>query len=166
MRDALKGNGAELMGLANSYADRQPGGGYAGNIMEVIYAVNCLDRPIRLTNQQIERSEGRYEQASPVFGRVFAWSMLGCSEWPLRPEQPAPTIDAAGAAPIVVVGTSRDPATPYHWAEALASQLKSGVLVSRDGDGHTGYHMGNDCVDAAIDDYLLDGTVPKDGLSC
>jgi hypothetical protein len=101
-----------------------------------------------------------------VFGRIFAWSMISCSEWPIQPEQPAPIIDGAGAAPIVVIGTTRDPATPYHWAEALAGQLQSGVLVSRDGDGHTGYHMGNDCVDEAIDGYLVDGTVPQDGLSC
>ena len=77
-----------------------------------------------------------------------------------------PTIRAKGAAPIVVVGTTRDPATPYVWAKALAAQLDSGVLVSRDGDGHTGYHSGNACVDRAVEGYLVDGKVPRDGLSC
>ena len=48
----------------------------------------------------------------------------------------------------------------------LADQLESGVLVSRDGDGHTGYNSGNDCVDEAVEDYLVDGTVPEDGLEC
>ncbi len=76
------------------------------------------------------------------------------------------TSAAAGAAPIVVVGTTRDPATPYEWAVSLAEQLESGVLVSRDGDGHTGYNSGNECVDVAVEDYLVDGTVPEDGLSC
>jgi tryptophan synthase beta subunit len=66
----------------------------------------------------------------------------------------------------VVIGTTRDPATPYEWAESLADQLESGVLVSRDGDGHTGYHKDNECVDDAVHAYLLDGTVPDDGLSC
>jgi hypothetical protein len=66
----------------------------------------------------------------------------------------------------VVVGTTRDPATPYAWAEHLADQLASGVLVSRDGDGHTGYNSGNECVDRALESYLVDGTVPTDGLSC
>ena len=65
-----------------------------------------------------------------------------------------------------MVGTTRDPATPYAWAQALADQLESGVLVSRDGDGHTGYNSGNDCVDEAVEAYLLDGTVPEDGLEC
>jgi hypothetical protein len=66
----------------------------------------------------------------------------------------------------VVIGTTRDPATPYEEAVALAQQLESGVLVTRDGDGHTGYASGNDCVDNAVEDYLVDGTVPQDGLKC
>ena len=80
-------------------------------------------------------------------------------------ETPRP-LHAAGAAPIVVIGTTRDPATPYAVGRALADQLESGVLVSRDGDGHTGYNSGNDCVDEAVEDYLVDGTVPQDGLEC
>ena len=66
----------------------------------------------------------------------------------------------------MVVGTTRDPATPYAWAKALASELDSGVLVSRDGDGHTGFDQGNSCVDNAVEKYLLAGVVPQDGLSC
>jgi hypothetical protein len=49
---------------------------------------------------------------------------------------------------------------------ALAQQLQSGVLITRDGDGHTGYNAGNQCVDDAVESYLVDGTVPQDGLSC
>jgi hypothetical protein len=66
----------------------------------------------------------------------------------------------------VVIGTTRDPATPYRWAVELAHQLESGVLVTRDGDGHTGYHTGNACIDAAVEAYLVSGVVPEDGLSC
>ena len=61
----------------------------------------------------------------------------------------------------MVVGTTRDPATPLDVAQALAAQLDSGVLVTRDGDGHTGYNAGNDCVDEAVEAYLVDGTVPE-----
>jgi predicted alpha/beta hydrolase family esterase len=75
-------------------------------------------------------------------------------------------IAAPGADPILVVGTTRDPATPYAWAEALASQLDSGVLVTRDGDGHTGYNAGNECTSAAVESYLIEGVVPAEGLSC
>jgi hypothetical protein len=66
----------------------------------------------------------------------------------------------------VVVGTTNDPATPYKWAVSLADQLSSGVLVTRVGEGHTGYNKGNSCVDNAVDEYFLKGTVPQDGLRC
>jgi len=92
--------------------------------------------------------------------------LTGCAGIQVRSSEEPRDIRAAGAAPIVVVGTTRDPATPYLWAVALADQLESGVLVERDGDGHTGYNSGNECVDTAVESYLVDGTVPVDGLSC
>jgi hypothetical protein len=65
-----------------------------------------------------------------------------------------------------VLGTTRDPATPMKWAETLAAQLESGVLIRRDGDGHTAYNQGNACVDTAVEDYLIEGTVPDDPTDC
>ena len=85
--------------------------------------------------------------------------MVESSEEPLE-------IRAEGAAPILVLGTTRDPATPFVWAEALAAQLDSGVLVERDGDGHTAYNSGNECIDSLVEDYLLDGAVPDEGTTC
>ncbi|WP_138897644.1 alpha/beta hydrolase, partial [Streptomyces chryseus] len=75
-------------------------------------------------------------------------------------------IEAKGAAPIVVVGTTRDPATPYKWARSLAGQLASGTLLTYDGDGHTAYGRGSDCIDTAINTYLLEGTAPQTGKKC
>jgi hypothetical protein len=75
-------------------------------------------------------------------------------------------IEAKGADPIVVVGTTRDPATPYRWAEALAGQLSSARLLTYEGDGHTAYGRGSACVDSAINAYLLDGRPPADGKRC
>ena len=69
-------------------------------------------------------------------------------------------------APILVLGTTRDPATPMKWAVALADQLESGVLVERDGDGHTAYNAGNGCIDTIVEDYLVDEVVPDDPTSC
>jgi pimeloyl-ACP methyl ester carboxylesterase len=163
---ALDGDGSQLLLLADTYTERSPSGEYLSNSTQVNYAVNCLDHPVDITVAEIKASEDEYEARSPVFGRVFAWSLLGCANWPIQPDQEPLAIDAAGAEPIVVVGTTRDPATPYQWAQALAEQLESGVLVSRDGNGHTGYHMGNTCVDDAIDAYLIDGEVPEDRLEC
>jgi predicted alpha/beta hydrolase family esterase len=84
----------------------------------------------------------------------------------VKPQNTPHQIKAPGAKPIVVVGTTRDPATPYADAVSLAAQLDSGVLITRDGDGHTGYHEGNTCVDQAVESYFLTGTPPTDGLKC
>jgi hypothetical protein len=107
-----------------------------------------------------------FQRASPTFGRVFAWGLASCFGFAARATERLGEVRAAGAPPIVVIGTTRDPATPMKWAEALAEQLESGVLIRRDGDGHTGYNSGNDCVDEAVESYLISGTVPTDGLTC
>ena len=154
-----------LLILADAYWQRSDSG-YAGNTAQVIYAVNCLDDPSDATVADVKATIPAFERAAPTFGRSFAWSPLACAQWPVKPASPVPDIDGAGAAPIVVIGTTRDPATPYQWAEAMASQLDSGVLLTRDGDGHTGYGMDNACIDGAVDAYLVEGTVPAPDTRC
>lgn len=166
LKSGFGGDGATLLQLSDLYTSRATGGGYADNSAEAIYAISCLDDPYSIPESQVAANIPAFEKASPTFGRVFAWGLTNCGGVQVHTTEKPRTIRAAGAAPIVVVGTSRDPATPYAWAVHLAAQLDSGVLVSRDGDGHTGYNSGNACVDSALEDYLVDGTVPKDGLSC
>jgi len=165
LEQAFDGDGSTMLLLADFYFSRE-NGEFTDNSAEVIYAVNCLDDPLSLSVEEIEASVPEYEQASRTFGSVFAWSLLSCSNWPVTTTEEPITIDAAGAAPIMVIGTTGDPATPYEEAVALADQLESGVLVTRVGDGHTAFGAGNQCVDAAVDAYYLDGTVPQDGLEC
>jgi hypothetical protein len=115
---------------------------------------------------QVPSLFAEFEEASPTFGRIFAWGMTGCRGIEVTSSEEPLDIRAEGAAPILVLGTSRDPATPLKWARALSAQLDSGVLVERDGDGHTAYNSGNECVDSIVEDYLLDGEVPDDGTTC
>jgi pimeloyl-ACP methyl ester carboxylesterase len=166
LEEAQEGDGTTLMLLADAYASRSPDGTYNDNSTEAIYAINCLDDPFAVTADEVPDYVDRFVEASPTLGEVFAWGLVGCGGIQVESSEPERDIRGAGAAPIVVVGTTRDPATPYEWAVALAGQLESGVLVSRDGDGHTAYNAGNDCVDEAIEAYLVDGTVPEDGLEC
>ena len=160
------GDGTLLLRLSDSYESRNDDGTYSDNSAEAILAINCLDDPYSITADQVPDQIPAFEEASPTFGDVFAWGLVSCHGVQAEATEADVEIDGAGAAPIVVVGTTRDPATPYQWAVHLADQLQSGVLVSRDGDGHTGYNSGNDCVDEAVEDYLVDGTVPQDGLEC
>ena len=163
---AFSGDGSGLLYLADFYTDRQDDGSYKNNGNEVIYAVNCVDHPGDDTVKGIEALLPRLKKASPIFGANIAWSSLPCGFWPVKSAtEPHETV-AEGAAPILVVGTTRDPATPYEWAEALAEQLDSGVLLTYVGDGHTAYRRGNICIDKAVDTYLLRGTPPADGKRC
>jgi pimeloyl-ACP methyl ester carboxylesterase len=166
LKSAFDGDGTQLLRLSDIYVGRDPDGAYANNSQEALSVINCLDDPSSITAAQVPAAEQQFEQASPTFGDSFAWSLTGCSGLHDRASEKPPVVDAAGAAPIVVIGTTRDPATPLVWAEHLADQLDSGVLIRREGDGHTGYNAGNPCVDSAVEDYLVDGTVPEDGLTC
>jgi pimeloyl-ACP methyl ester carboxylesterase len=165
LRSALDGSGTALMELADIYSSRGPEG-YTDNSSEAIFAINCLDDPSAVGFDDVEAELAEYEEASPTFGSIFAWSLTGCSGSQGRTTEKPLEIRGEGAAPILVVGTTRDPATPLKWAEALAEQLESGVLLRRDGDGHTAYNSGNECIDTAIESYLLDGDVPADPTDC
>lgn len=165
LQSALEDNGDRLLQLADQYSSRGPDG-YTDNSIEAYYAVYCLDHSDYVPLSQVPSLVDDFEKASPTFGRAFAYGATACGSWPVKSGVRPVERDAAGAPPIVVVGTTRDPATPYQQAVTLAKQLESGVLVSRDGDGHTGFMQGNRCVDRAIERYLVGGTVPEDGQSC
>ncbi|MEO6998764.1 MAG: alpha/beta hydrolase [Terracoccus sp.] len=166
LTEAKAGSGVGLMRLADQYADRDPGGKYTGNLLEVIYAVNCLDRPDSPNLAAYEQYAKDFSKTAPTWGPFLAWGALPCGVWPVKGGTPPHTISAEGSNTIVVVGTTRDPATIYAWSKRLRDQLSNAVLVSRDGDGHTAYRRGNACVDSAIDLYYVQGVTPKDGLKC
>jgi pimeloyl-ACP methyl ester carboxylesterase len=163
---ALNGDGTGLLQLADLYSDRNSDGTYASNQNEAIYAVSCLDRPDHSTLAQLRADAVALAKVSPLFGPYFAWGNIPCTVWPIQPKVSLAPIRAVGAAPILVVGTTRDPATPYQWAVNLAKQLASGRLLSRNGDGHTAYTTGDGCIDSAVDAYLVDGTLPPVGKLC
>jgi pimeloyl-ACP methyl ester carboxylesterase len=169
---ALTGDGEVLLALNDLFRSRLPDDTYRGNAGEAIFAVNCIDGgadPQGLQDldvSDLDTLASLLAEEAPTFGPQLAYGGLPCLAWPHDPVG-WPDIDADGAPAIVVVGTTRDPATPGVWAERLAEQLTSGVLVTFDGDGHTAYgQTGAACVDAALDAFWLEGTVPEDGLVC
>jgi hypothetical protein len=166
LQSAFRGDGSILMALADSYLDRDAKGRFTSNKFEVFNAVNCLDSDDGVPSDDIPRYLPRFEKASPTFGATFASSLSVCTVWPVHSgRRPAP-VRAPGSPPILVVGTTRDPATPLVWAQALARQLPQGVLVTRDGDGHTGYGQGSRCTDDTIERYLVSGIVPTKDVRC
>ena len=161
----LAGIGDGFLALADLYTDREDGR-FVSNSNDAIYAVNCIDRPAQGGADAARAAVPALEQASPRFGSYIAWGALPCATWPVAPIGEPEAITAEGAPPILVVGTTRDPATPYSWSQRLADQLSSGVLLTHDGDGHTAYKRGSACIDDNVDRFLLDGTPPAEGTTC
>ena len=166
LTQGFKGNGDLLLQIADEYSGRNADGHYPTNENEATYAVNCLDRPDHSSIADYEALARSFEQTSPLFGAYFAWGDAPCSVWPVQPTTEPGPLHAVGAPPIIVVGTTRDPATPYQWAVNLAAQLTSGILLTRVGDGHTAYGRGSSCIDNAIQNYLVAGALPPKGTVC
>ncbi|HJZ08842.1 MAG TPA: alpha/beta hydrolase, partial [Trebonia sp.] len=162
--NAFRGDGTVLVQLANLLLQRNPDGTYS-NLVDANTAVSCVDRPWPRSLPPWQAAASAAERAAPLFGASIVWGNLPCAYWPVAAAPPV-AIKAAGAAPILVVGTTRDPATPYRWARALAADLSSGVLLGWNGDGHTAYGEGSACVDTIVNRYLISLKVPNSGTVC
>jgi len=164
LAEAFGGDGTVLVELANGLYERNASGQYS-NLADADIAVSCLDRPWPKALASWQSAARAAARAAPLFGEPLTWGNLPCAYWPVR-SYPLARVRAAGAPPILVIGNKRDPATPYRWAQALAGDLKSGVLLGWNGNGHTAYMMGSPCVDSAVNSYLISLTVPRRGLVC
>jgi pimeloyl-ACP methyl ester carboxylesterase len=152
--------------FADQYNGRDENGEYINNQTEAFSAYNCRDYTFDPDVDRMRQNAEELVQAAPVMGPYMGYGDIACSTWPYPEQAERNEIHAQGADPIMVIGTTNDPATPYAWAEALADQLDSGFLVTYEGEGHTAYNKGSECVNAAVERFLVDGTVPSDGLRC
>ena len=159
-------DGSALMVITDAFASRQSDGSYSSNSTEVLMPVNCLDFPVQGDDASWEQNATAVKEASPTFSAQLLYPDAYCQGWGHESSRKREKITASGAAPILVVGTTGDPATPYAWSEALAEQLETGQLLTWKGNGHTAYGRSNDCVKNAVDTYLLNGTMPDKGLTC
>lgn len=164
--DVAQGGTDTAFGLADSYFERNPDGSYASNSTEALIAVNCLDYTSNDDVATMRQQAAELAALAPVFGPRMAYGGTGCATWPFTSTRERVAITAEGSSDILVVGTSNDPATPYVWAQALASELQNGHLITYTGEGHTAYNKSNDCVLDAVDDYFIDGTVPAEDPLC
>lgn len=165
MQMALNGNGTILLLLADYYNGREDDGSYS-NSQDAFTVINALDmEPVGTVDEWVAQAEQLREEL-PVLGEDFGFSSAGLEGWPIQPQQRRTHVTAPGSAPIVVVGTTHDPATPYVMAESLAESLENAVLITVDDWNHGAYtQSGQECVQKAVSAYLLEGTVPAP-LTC
>ncbi len=165
LTDAAAGKGDKLLALSDDYSNRDLRGHYDG-VLESNTAINCIDAGGERTLEAIQKLANELAVISPRFGAAIAYGSLPCVYWPVPTLSDGWTTRAVGSAPILVIGTTNDPATPYVWAQSMARQLDNGVLLTNVGDNHTAYFSGSSCVRNAIEAYLVNLSVPRPGTRC
>lgn len=151
--------------LADSYNERDQNGHYLSNQTDISEIISCLDFKDPRNLSHIEADAKAFSVAAPIFGPYLAFSGLPCLYWQAKPVL-KPALAHLITNPLLVIGTTRDPATPYQWAKGLHKELVDSTLITLNGDGHTGANRGSSCVDNAMNNYLLTGKVPAHDLSC
>lgn len=169
--DLRKGNADTAFTYADAYNGRQADGSYPDNSMDIYTAVTCNEGTLATDGVDVFAGLDRIDAAAPILGRYAAYDdyallKVACSNWPVPTATLPESFGADGAAPIMVIGTTNDPATPYANAQSLAKQLSSGFLVTYQGEGHTIYAQGVPCIDDTVDAYLISGTVPTADPRC
>jgi pimeloyl-ACP methyl ester carboxylesterase len=162
LSEAQNGDGKGILQLYDDYYQRKDDGTY-GNELEAFLAISCLDDPGATSTEEVDSHIEDFIAAAPRLGGNFAYG-YSCALWPVK-QAAKVNITGKGAGPIVVVGTTGDPATPLDSTRKMALSLEKGILIVVDANQHTGYGA-NSCVVKAVDDYLIKLTVPANETTC
>jgi pimeloyl-ACP methyl ester carboxylesterase len=161
---AAEGDGSDLLSDFDTYTGRKDDGRYDGS-EQAFLAVSCSDSPPVGDVATFRAIEERAAVVAPRLGPWIVNNSLACALWPVPGARPR-ALHASGAPPIVVIGGTKDPATPFAWAKGLARELDSGVLVTVRGTRHTSFAAGNACVDRVVTRYVVDRAAPTAGTRC
>ncbi|MGY1839662.1 MULTISPECIES: alpha/beta hydrolase [unclassified Modestobacter] len=160
---ARDGDAAGILTLADTYTGRTDDGSYS-NVVDANLAISCADGQEQFTTEEVAALAADWNARYPLFGADAALGLYTCSAWE-APTTPLPERDAAGSAPIMVVGTQADPVTPGQGAVDMAAELANSVLLTWEGSGHTAYPK-TECVTQAVNAYLIDLVAPPEGITC
>ncbi|MFY9207515.1 MAG: alpha/beta hydrolase [Candidatus Nanopelagicales bacterium] len=148
-----------LLKLLDQRISRAPDGHYTDNSSDSFYAVSCLDLPVTQSIDEIRDFVNELAISAPTFGEAIGWGVLACKDWPYSSDQRievTPNISA----PVMLVATENDPATPVQWAEQVAKQMENAELVIwQGGYNHTAYLEDSECVTDRVNAYLLEGAI-------
>ena len=162
----VKRDPTEMFKQADDYNNRDSAGNYYSNQTDVSIIINCLDWKEPRTIEEITSDRGAFTKAAPIFGPYLYLAGLPCKYWKTEPQLPPMPLKNIDTSPVLVIGVTNDPATPYEWAEDLVKVFTNGKLLTLIGDGHTGHNQGNECVDSLVDSYFLTGKIGSEPLIC
>jgi hypothetical protein len=160
LAEAAAGNGAGVLSMADAYVTQG-----SSNAADAETAIDCLDHPVAGGSASIPDLVAAAAVKAPFFGPLLAWGEATCAVWPVPASRTPQATTAVGSPPILVVGATKDPATPYVWAQRLATELQHGELVTWQGENHVAYYYSG-CVRAIDQAYFVGGTLPAPGTVC
>jgi pimeloyl-ACP methyl ester carboxylesterase len=161
-----KRNPEKIFKQADDYNNRDSNGNYYSNQTDVSIMINCLDWKEPRTVEEMTLDRKEFIKAAPIFGPFLNFAGLPCKYWKAKPQLPTMPLKNIDTLPILVIGVTNDPATPYKWAQDLTKVFTNATLLTLDGDGHTGHSQGNKCIDSVVDSYFLTGKIAQEPLIC
>lgn len=162
----IKRDPSGVFELADLYNNRDESGNYYSNQNDISIMITCLDWQEPRTVEQMELDRVAFIRAAPIFGQYLNFAGLPCKYWKAKPQIPKIQLTEIVTSPIIIIGVTEDPATPYQWAQELAKVFPNAELLTLKGEGHTGHNQGNKCVDSAVDSYFLTGKIRQTPLIC
>jgi pimeloyl-ACP methyl ester carboxylesterase len=157
----------DLLLLADDYQHRDEAGHYS-NQRDAFVAIRCVDSPYPTDPAVWADADRQIREVAPfmAYGNFTGFAPRDvCAMWPVPPTSSPHPASSPGPGKVVVVSTTRDPATPYQAGVDLARQMGA-PLITFDGTQHTVVFNGDACVDTAVVNFLIDSVVPPDGLRC
>jgi pimeloyl-ACP methyl ester carboxylesterase len=157
----------DLLLLADDYQHRDESGHYQ-NLQDAFTGIRCVDSPRPTDPAVYADADRQIRQVAPfmAYGEFTGFAPRDvCAIWPVPPTSSPHPASSPGPGKVAVVSTTHDPATPYEAGVDLAKQMGA-PLITFDGTQHTVVFNGDQCVDTAVIDFLVNSVVPPDGFRC
>ena len=155
-----------ILRLADRYNDRDESGDYYSNQTDISIMITCLDWREERTVSEMAEEQAALNDGSSIFGPYLSFSTLPCKYWQAKPNLPEVELFNIDTDPVLIIGVTQDPATPYLWAKKLTKSFINAKVLTLKGEGHTGHGRGNKCIDRAVNRFFLTGQSPSKSLIC
>ncbi len=166
LQAAFKGDGAPLLKVSDLFNQRGSDGKFKDNSQDAFMAINGADYPVQGDKADWDRRGKKLVRDFPLMGSSMAYGEYALAAWPWKSTAKREKVKIEGVQPILLVGNSNDPATPYEMAQSVHRQLPNSRLLTWKSYSHTAYGLGSECVAETVDKYLVAGVLPDSDITC